>query len=375
MSNKVLLTATVQSHICQFHRPLVDMLHERGYEVHVAAKNNLAEKNGLKLDFVDKVYDVSFSRSPKSTDNLRAYKQLKKILAENEYEIIHCNTPMGGLVTRLAAKKFRKNGTMLIYTAHGFHFYKGAPLINWLLYYPIEWICSWFTDYIITINREDYNRAKKHLHAKSIGYIHGVGVSMERYNTLPLSEDFKSKLGYADDDFIVLCTGELNKNKNQQELIKAISKIDNTKIKAIFAGNGAESDNLIKLAAELGVSERINLVGYRTDLEKFVKISDVVVSMSIREGLGLNIIEAMMCKKPIVAAENRGHKDLIHEGKGGFLVAIHDSDALASRINTLYEDKNLQTEMGSYNLSASKPFMTENITKELQDIYGGLQNE
>ena len=130
---KVLLTATVQSHICQFHKPLVEMLREQGdVEIHVAARNNLAEKNGLKLDFVDKVYDIPFSRSPKSTDNIKAYKQLKKLINEEKYNIIHCNTPMGGIVTRLAAKKARKKGCKVIYTAHGFHFYKGASKKNWI---------------------------------------------------------------------------------------------------------------------------------------------------------------------------------------------------------------------------------------------------
>ena len=135
---KVLLVATVQSHICQFHKALVEVLHEQNIEVHVAARDNLAEKNGMKLDFVEKVFNVPFSRSPKSLDNLKAYKQLKRIIDTNGYDVIHCNTPMGGIVTRLAAQKARKKGTTLIYTAHGFHFYEGAPKKNWLVFYPIE---------------------------------------------------------------------------------------------------------------------------------------------------------------------------------------------------------------------------------------------
>ena len=130
---KVLLTATVQSHICQFHKPLVEVLHNHNCEVHVAARNNLAEKNGMKLDFVDKVFDVPFSRSPKSSDNIKAYSQLKKIIDSEHYDIIHCNTPMGGIVTRLAAKGARKGGAKVIYTAHGFHFYNGASKKNWLV--------------------------------------------------------------------------------------------------------------------------------------------------------------------------------------------------------------------------------------------------
>lgn len=153
---KVLLTATVQSHICQFHKPLAEVLHEHGCEVHVAARDNLAEKNGLKLDFVDKVFNVPFARSPKSLDNIKAYRQLKKIIDEGGYDVIHCNTPMGGVVTRLAARKARKKGTKVFYTAYGFHFYQGAPKKNWIVFYPIEKFFSRLTDKLITITAEDY---------------------------------------------------------------------------------------------------------------------------------------------------------------------------------------------------------------------------
>ena len=176
---KVLLTATVQSHICQFHKPLVEVLHEHGCEVHVAARDNLAEKNGLKLDFVEKVFNVSFARSPKSKDNLHAFKELKRIINEEDYDVIHCNTPMGGIVTRLAAKKARKNGTKIYYTAHGFHFYKGAPKKNWVIYYPIEKFFSRMTDKLITITKEDYELAKRKFHCE-VEYIHGVGVDTKK---------------------------------------------------------------------------------------------------------------------------------------------------------------------------------------------------
>ena len=160
---KVLLIATVQSHICQFHKPLVAMLHEHGCEVHVAARNNLAEKNGLKLDFAEQVFDVPFQRSPFSPKNLGAYKQLKKIVGEGSYDVIHCNTPVGGVVGRLAARKSCKRGTKVFYTAHGFHFYKGAPKKNWLIWYPVEKFMCRHTDKLITINEEDYQIGRAHV--------------------------------------------------------------------------------------------------------------------------------------------------------------------------------------------------------------------
>ena len=185
---KVLLTTTVQSHICQFHKPLVKMLHENGYEVHVAAYDNLYLKNGLKLDFVDKVYNLPFSRSPKSPDNIKAYKELKKILSEEHYDFIHCNTPMGGIVTRLAAREARRKGTEVIYAAHGFHFYKGASKVAWLVFYPIEKVFGrLFTDKLITISDADYEMAMKRHICKKIYRIHSVGINSKKYRQVDVS--------------------------------------------------------------------------------------------------------------------------------------------------------------------------------------------
>ncbi|MFR2779357.1 MAG: glycosyltransferase, partial [Intestinibacter bartlettii] len=211
---KILFVATVQSHICQFHLPIMDMLQQNGYEVHVAARNNLAEKNGLSMKYADKVFDIPFERSPFNSKNIGAYKQLKKIIKEEKYDIVHCHTPVGGILARLAGRKFRKYGLRMIYTAHGFHFYDGAPKKNWIIYYPIEKFMSRYTDDLITITEEDYKLAKDRKFKGNIHHVHGVGVNTDKF--VKLSDEDRQKLraekGYTD-EFIILCTGELNKNK------------------------------------------------------------------------------------------------------------------------------------------------------------------
>lgn len=238
---KVLLVATVQSHICQFHRPLVAMLHEHGCEVHVAARNNLAEKNGLKLDFVEQVFDVPFQRSPFSPKNLGAYKQLKKIIDEGSYDVIHCNTPVGGVVGRLAARKSRKRGTKVFYTAHGFHFYKGAPKKNWLIWYPVEKFMCRHTDKLITITQEDYDLASAKFPTQ-VERIHGVGANSAKYRKLSEAEcaALRCELGYAEDEKILLCTGELLPNKNQITAIRAMDALRKKQpnVRLLLAGNG-----------------------------------------------------------------------------------------------------------------------------------------
>ncbi|WP_148410986.1 glycosyltransferase family 4 protein [Murimonas intestini] len=369
---KVLLVATVQSHICQFHKPLVKMLHEHEVEVHVAARNNLAEKNGLALDFVEKVFDIPFARSPKSKDNIIAYKQLKKIIDVGHYDVVHCNTPMGGIVTRLAARNARKRGTKVYYTAHGFHFYKGAPKKNWIVFYPIEkFFSDHFTDKVITITKEDYLLASKKFNT-IVKHMHGVGVNEEKYLavTPTETEKFRKENKY-NDHFVVLCTGELNKNKNQQVLVQAMVKIIEKcpNVLLLLAGNGSEEMNLRNQIEEAGLNDCIKLLGYHTDLEKYVNASDLVVSASRREGLPLNIMEAMICGKAVVASNNRGHRELINDGVTGTIMLDSSPNQIAESVLALIKDSNRRKKYGDTAKRAIQPYTTKNITKELQYIY------
>lgn len=369
---KVLLTATVQSHICQFHKPLVEVLHENGCEVHVAAKNNLAEKNGLKLDFVEKVYDVPFSRSPKSKDNLKAYKILKRIIDNGNYDVIHCNTPMGGIVTRLAAGQARKQGTKVYYTAHGFHFYKGAPKKNWMIFYPIEKIFARKTDKLITITKEDYKLAKSKFPCK-VERIHGVGVDGKRYHSVPKEEqiEIRKQFGFTDRQKIILCVGELLPNKNQQMIIHSMQKIVKKypDVRLLLAGNGSEKENLENLINSLGLTENVKLLGYVTNLQEYQKIADVSVSCSKREGLPLNIVEAMLSGTPVVASINRGHKELICDGSTGFLVEVGDSEELAECILKLFSELKLCYDMSKMAKKYGEKYSFDAVKEELKSIY------
>lgn len=369
---KVLLTATVQSHIAQFHRPLAEVLHEHGYELHVAARNNLGEKNGLSLDFADKVFDVPFSRSPKSPDNVKAYFQLKKILAADTYEVVHCNTPMGGIVTRLAAVKARKQGTRVFYTAHGFHFYKGASKKNWLVFYPVEKIMAGFCDTLITITKEDRRLAGQKFHT-NVEHIHGVGVYTERYHAVSDAEklQMRSKERLKDSDFVILCTGELNQNKNQKALIKAAAELKESipGLKILLAGNGPLEQELRMQIRELGVEDEVRLLGYRTDLEKVTPAADLVVSCSYREGLPLNILEAMLCRKPVVASVNRGHRELVRTGYNGYLVPPDSPAKYAEAIKKIYSSRKLAEQLGENGFRMAQPYTAASVKKELSRIY------
>lgn len=369
---KVLLTATVQSHICQFHRPLVDMLRESGdVEVHVAARNNLDQKPGLKLDFVDRVFNVPFERSPFNFRNIRAFLELKTIIESNQYDYIHCNTPVGGILTRLAALKTRKgNKTKVIYTAHGFHFYDGAPLLNWLLYYPFEWFFSYFTDKLITINKEDYTLAKEKFHAKEVCYVPGVGVDVEKFASVQIDRAAKRReIGIPEDAVLLLSVGELNDNKNHQVIIKALAKLNNPKIHYAIAGGGEKKDYLLGLAKQLGVADQFHLLGYRRDIAEINHCSDIFCFPSIREGLGLAAIEAMACGVPIVTSDVRGINDYSEQGVTGYKCNPHDVEAFANSIEILSSNANLRSTIGEENRKRAYKYSVQTIKEQMGHVY------
>lgn len=373
---KILLTATVQSHICQFHKPLVEMLHEHNCEVHVAARDNLAEKNGLKLDFAEKVFNVPFSRSPKSKDNIKAYKQLKKIIDEGQYDVIHCNTPMGGIVTRLAARKARKNGTKVFYTAHGFHFYKSAPKKNWIVFYPIEkFFANHYTDKLITITNEDYDLANEKFKCQ-IERIHGVGVDEKRYFSISEEEKkkFRLEMGYNENQKLILCIGELLPNKNQQMAIRMMPEILKKYPDAmlLIAGNGPEKNNLDNLIAELGLKNNVKLLGYVTNLEDYQHIADMCVSCSKREGLPLNIVEAMMSGTPVVATYNRGHRELIIDEQNGYLVSINDNSSMIEKVLTLLDDINIYKSTSKNAILKGNEYSKTAVIEDLRKVYSNV---
>ena len=375
MSGKVLFCATVDIHFKAFHLPYLKWFKDQGWEVHVAANGN------MDLPFVDKRYNIPIERSPFKLKNLKAYRELKSIIDQNGYKIIHCHTPLGGLLTRLAARKARKNGTKVIYTAHGFHFCKGAPLLNWLAYYPVEKGLAYYTDCLITINEEDYNLAiKRRFKAKRIERVHGVGVDTERFRPVRKAnrDKLREQLGYQCDDFLMFYAAEFNGNKNQQFLIQALALIKDEvpNAKLLLAGEGPLLSSCKELALKLGIEEKVIFLGYRSDVEMLLPICDIAVASSLREGLPVNIMEAMACGLPIVATSNRGHRELVRNNDNGWIVRSHSIKEMAEKMKVLSSDKRLKKKFGrsGRKLIASK-FTINKVLFEKRSVYSSFMNE
>ena len=373
---KILYTASVLSHICQFHLPVMEMLQRNGDIVHVAANDNLAEKNGLKLRFCDKYYQIPFQRSPKNKRNIEAYRSLKKIISIENYDVVVCNTPVVGILTRLACKKARINGTKVIYIAHGFHFYHGSPKKYWVIY-PIEKLfADKYTDLLITINKEDYQRAKNKFSCK-VEHINGVGVRTERYHPATFEEraEMREKEGLPSDSFVVLCTKELMFDNNQKTLLKAFARVRNNLKNPILllAGNGPDEAILRQLTNELGLSDVVRFLGYRTDLERVVPAVDLVVSCSYREGMPLNIIEAMLCSRPVIASHNRGHDELIQDGYSGLLFDMMDDKTLSELIMRVAKNPLEAKKLGENAYKNIQEYTAEAVVNQMKKIYDDMR--
>ena len=371
---RVLFVATIKRHIDLFHIPYLKWFKEQGWETSVCARNECKNSDEGVIPHCDHFHDMPFERNPFKVNNIKVYRDLKRLIETNNYDIIHCHTPVGGLIARLAARDFRKHGTKVIYTAHGFHFYKGAPLLNWILYYPIEKCFAHFTDCMIVINEEDYLLAKtKKFKAGLLIKTNGVGVDLSRF--FPVSNEDKSALrtrhGYSDDEFILLYIAEFNKDKNHSFLLYALQKLMNEipNVRLKLAGTGKLLPKIHALACKLGVANYVEFLGYRTDIPDLCKVADVLVSPSTREGLPINVTEGMATGLPVACMDNRGHRELIRNGENGFLIPASDLPAFIHAIKSLFNNPELCNKFGVAAAKDVQRFSLEKVIIQMVNLY------
>ena len=369
---KVLFVATITRHVVSFHVPYLQMFKEKGYEVHVASKGE------EEIKYCDKHFNIPFERFPLNPKNLNSYKELKKIINDNQYSIIHCHTPVGGVITRLAARKARKQyNTKVIYTAHGFHFYKGAPLLNWIIYYPIEKICSKWTDCLITITNEDFELAKrKFKKCKQIEHVCGVGLNTDRFDIEITEEDLeelRKEIGIEKDNIVLTYVAELNKNKNQMLLIKTMEQLikKSDKYRLILVGDGNKKQEYEQYIIEHNLQEYIKILGRREDVPQILKLTNIYVASSLREGLPVNIMEAMYMGLPVIATDNRGHRELVENEINGFIVK--NQKELKESIEEILRAKQKYKVLSQENRKRSKEYVLDKIQQQMKQIYRRME--
>jgi len=371
-----LMTASVASMIDSFNMDNISLLKQLGYQVHVATnfeENNISSERiaafKKKLDAQGvRYFHIPMPRNPTNlTAVLKSYRCMQLLVNEWEYSLVHCHSPTGGVVARLACRKARKNGTTVIYTAHGFHFFKGAQLLNWLLFYPIEWFCSLFTDVLITINQEDFSRAKA-FRAKRVTYVPGIGVHTEQFRDVQIEREKKrNQLGFTNRDFVFASVGELSVRKNHEVIIRALAKMKNHFAKYLIVGDGALLHSLKQQVIDLGLEDCVIFAGYRNDIVELLHAADAFVFPSLQEGLPVALMEAMSVGMPIVCSRIRGNTDLIEDGMGGYVVDPCDIDGFSDAMKKIMAGN--CSEMGNVNINTMKKFDVSVVTAEMEKIY------
>ena len=383
MRNKrILQLASVASMIDLFNKDNIDILDGFGAKIDVAANfqegsiTSQERVNEYHQELVNRDIDVIDYPCPRSIfrigDIIRSYKMIKELADGRHYSIVHCHSPIGGVIARLACRKARKNGTKVVYTAHGFHFFKGAPLLNWIIFYPIEKFCSRITDVLITINKEDFKRAKDWETCR-VELVHGIGVHTEEF----LNEDvdrkkLRKQFGFHDDDFVFMSTGQVSIRKNHEVIIRAIAKIENPRVKYLIVGFGELEDKHKTLVNELGIEKRVIFAGYRGDVKQLLHAVDAYAFPSLQEGLPVALMEAMSVGLPVVCSMIRGNMDLIENGRGGFLYDCHDADGFADGMQKIVLGKG--KEMGEINIETMKNFDIKTVNSQMRNLYSELLN-
>ena len=325
------------------------------------------EKYGIRI------HQIDFIRSPLDVRNYKAYKQLMEIVKRENYDVIHCNTPIGGVLGRLVGKKNKVCN--VIYQAHGFHFYKGSPKLNWMIYYPIEKWLAHYTDALITINQEDYEIAKSKFRLRNNGkvyYVPGVGIDLKQYNSDNVAEvrsKLRAETGLGEDATVCISMGDLIPRKNYCVAISAIGQLKDKypALHYVICGKGPELENLKKLAQECGVSDKVHFLGFRTDIKDLLKAADVFLFTSLQEGLPRSTMEAMASGLPIACSRIRGNTDLIDEGKGGVLFDPENADECATSLDKLLSSD--MNAMSRYNLDKINEFSLEAASATMTEVY------
>ncbi|MDP9739954.1 UNVERIFIED_ORG: glycosyltransferase involved in cell wall biosynthesis [Bacillus sp. B2I3] len=365
---KILIVSTVSRQFYLFEQGNIEVLKSLGYEVHGAA--NFSDENE-RLNSLDIIkHHIDIQRSPFSLKNIKAYKQLKKLMKSEDFDAVHCHSPMGGVLARIASNS--EGISSLLYTAHGFHFYKGAPLVNWLIYYPVEKFLSKYTDVLITINQEDYERAKN-FKAKKVKYVPGIGIDINKFNNNTDKIKKREELGISNETVVLLSVGEMIKRKNHETALKALAKIDNQNFMYLLCGQGELKSHLQELVKKLELEEKVRFLGFRNDIPELCAASDVFIFPSYQEGLPVSVMEAMSAGMTIICSSIRGNTDLIENELGGYLLAPEDVDGFANSILKVINDSELRELMGVNNVKNVRPFDKNKVKEVMKKVYEELE--
>ena len=365
---KLLLVANVaKEHVLKFHVPTIKALVEDGWQVDVACGGK------EEIPHCRRQIELPIDRSPFKTHFFKAVKQLKKVIADERYDIVYCHTEVGGIVARLAARKFRKQGIKVIKLDHGFYFFKGASWLTWLIHYPIDKLLSYYTDTFILINKEDYNFATKHFHYCTTRLIDGIGIDRNKFaDNVPsdVRKTYREQWGVPNDACVLIYLAEISDNKNQYYLLRGLKRLleRDENIYLVLAGRDLSEGAFQQMAEKMNVMDHLRMLGWRNDVKALYCASDICTASSIREGFGINIVEAMACGIPVVATKNRGHSTIIRNGENGLLTDLNDIDSFVDAVDKLRTDDDLKEKLVTTAYAELEKFFSDKIVEKIENI-------
>lgn len=360
----ILIISTVSRQFTLFERVNIEILRNLGYTIHGAASFDDRTPAMDALNIVE--HEISLTRFPVSFANIRAFFQLVKIIKKNNITAVHCHSPSGGLVGRLAASFAGVKS--ICYTAHGFHFFKGAPLFNWLIFYPVELLLSFFTSKLFVINKEDYEVAHSRFHSKETIYVPGIGVDLKKFD-FSNKNSIRNELGLSKDTVIVTSIGEFIERKNYKVTIESFSRMNCKNSVLVICGIGKLKESMVEFAAVLGVKDRVHFLGYRKDIVDILAGSDVFLFPSRQEGLPVSVMEAMASGLPIVCSAIRGNTDLIEHEVNGFLCSPDDIVGITTYLDRLASSSELRVMLGRKNIDVMKSFSSDAVESVMLKHY------
>ena len=368
--SKILLTAT-NAMIFHFLVPHIEKLLEMGHYVEIASTalegyddllRNRIKKKPVKISY------IRLNRSPFSLSNYKGIIDLKRIIDNDSFDLIWTNEPVMSIAPRLAARSARKKGTKVVYMVHGFHFFDGSSKGSWLIFYPIERIMAKFADYLITINKEDFNRGKS-FGFKDVFYVHGVGLDTKRFREASVDRSLKRKeIGIPNNVIMLLSVGELGTRKNHEVVIRALGELKDKDIHYAICGEGVLEDYLKNLCKELGIAENVHFLGYHRDIPEICKAADIYVFPSQREGLGIGALEGMASGLPLISSYVNGIRDYTEDGVTGYTIQPHNIEGYVMAIRKLADNTGDRARFGSHNMIAAQKFDVCNTIQEIPVI-------
>jgi glycosyltransferase involved in cell wall biosynthesis len=371
-----LFVTTVPITLEAFLLPFAD--HFRGQGWRVDALSNGATSAPIADHFDDR-FDVAWSRNPFSASNLLGTSsKVRRIVEENRYDIVHVHTPIASFVTRYALRTLpQATRPRVIYTAHGFHFYEDQGGAAHAFFRRMERTAGPWTDYLVTINREDYEAAEQlgTIDPKRVRYIPGIGVDTVRFSPTAVSAEeaarVRDELGAAPDQFAITMIAEFSPVKRHSFALDTISAVSDERVRLILVGDGPTEVQVREQIERLGLQDRVRVAGYRRDVPAVLLACDALLLVSEREGLNRSVLEAMSCARPVFGTATRGIADAVGTD-AGWIVGKNDAQALAAAIDAAVADP---SEVARRGLVARQRVCMEFALERILAAYDGLYHE